>query len=351
MKIAMLLSGGVDSSVSLALLKEQGFDVTAFYLKIWLEDELSFLGDCPWQEDLQYVQAICEQLSIPLEIVSFQHEYNQRIVSYVISETRAGRTPNPDILCNKQIKFGAFLDHIGHSFDKIASGHYAQVESHSDFYTLRSTPDPIKDQTYFLSQLSQSQLARVIFPIGHLQKHEVRALAQRYNLPNKNRPDSQGICFLGKLKFKEFLACHLGKKRGEIREFETKKILGHHDGYWFHTIGQRQGLQLSGGPWFVVLKDCEQNIVYVSRSYYTEDKKRDSFFIHNMHWIPTPNDTQEYTVKLRHGAHKYRCTMEQINDQTYKIILEKNDQGIATGQFAVLYKGDYCCGGGVMQVA
>lgn len=350
MKIAMLLSGGVDSSVSLTLLKEQGFDVTAFYLKIWLEDELSFLGDCPWQEDLRYVQAVCKQLNVPLEVVSFQHEYNQRIVSYVISEARAGRTPNPDILCNKQIKFGAFLDHIGTTFDKVASGHYAQVERYDTFYALKSAPDPIKDQTYFLSQLSQSQLSRVLFPIGHLDKHEVRALAQQYDLANKNRPDSQGICFLGKLKFKEFLACHLGKKIGEIREFETEKTLGFHDGYWFHTIGQRQGLKLAGGPWFVVSKDCEQNIVYVSRLYYTEDKKRNSFFIHDMHGIPTPQNTHEYTVKLRHGAHKYRCTLQKVSDMMHKVVLEENDQGIATGQFAVLYQGDYCCGGGVMQL-
>lgn len=349
MKIAMLLSGGVDSSVALALLKEQRFDVTAFYLKIWLEDELSFLGDCPWQEDLHYVQTVCQQLNVPLEIVSFQQEYNQRIVSYVIAETKAGRTPNPDVLCNKQIKFGAFLDHIGPSFDKVASGHYAQVESHDTFYALKSAPDPVKDQTYFLSQLSQTQLARVMFPIGHLAKNEVRALAGTFNLPNKNRPDSQGICFLGKLKFKEFLACHLETMQGEIKEFETKKTVGKHDGYWFHTIGQRQGLKLSGGPWFVVSKDIDQNIIYVSRTYYDKKKKRNTFAISNANWIPSPEKAGSYSVKMRHGAHRYHCTITPVVDSdTYKIILDSDDQGIATGQFAVFYQGDYCIGGGVM---
>jgi len=348
MKIAMLLSGGVDSSVSLALLKEQAFDVTAFYLKIWLEDELSFLGDCPWQEDLRYVQAVCEQLRVPLEIVSFQDEYNKLIVSYVIGETKAGRTPNPDVLCNKQIKFGAFLDYIGSSFDKVASGHYAQVEKYDTFYALKSAPDQIKDQTYFLSQLSQQQLAKVMFPIGAFDKQMVRVLAEKYDLPNKNRPDSQGICFLGKLKFKEFLAHHLGKNPGDIKEFETEKTIGKQDGFWFHTIGQRQGLKLSGGPWFVVSKDTEKNIVYVSRTYYEKDKKRNSFLVSNINWIPAPQKNEGYFVKMRHGSHRYVCMVMQINEETYKITLDADDQGIATGQFAVFYQGEYCVGGGVI---
>lgn len=348
MKIAMLLSGGVDSAVSLALLKQKGFNVTAFYLKIWLEDELSFLGDCPWQEDLRYAQAVCQQFGVPLEIVSFQTEYNQRIVSYVIAETKAGRTPNPDILCNKQIKFGAFLDYIGTEFNHVASGHYAQVEACNGGYFLKIAPDRIKDQTYFLSQLSQSQLARVMFPIGHLQKQEVRNIAAQYDLANKNRPDSQGICFLGKLKFRDFLACHLGKQQGEIKEFETGKKIGYHNGFWFYTIGQRQGLKLAGGPWFVVSKDIDSNIVYVSRNYYNDKKKRNHFSISHMNWIPAPILHNTYSIKLRHGPQQYACSVTQVCDEVYQIQLANDDQGIAAGQFAVLYQGDYCRGGGVI---
>jgi tRNA-5-taurinomethyluridine 2-sulfurtransferase len=350
-KIAILLSGGVDSSVSLALLQQQGFAVTAFYLKIWLEDELSFLGTCPWQEDLEYVKAVCNQLNVPLEIISLQKEYQAKIVSYVISETRAGRTPNPDILCNKHIKFGVFFDAIGNKFDKIASGHYAQIIEKNGIFALKTAPDAIKDQTYFLSQLSQAQLSRLVFPIGHLNKKQVRDYAEQFDLPNKNRPDSQGICFLGKLKFREFLACHLGKQTGNIIEIETGKQLGNHEGYWFYTIGQRQGLGLSGGPWFVVSKDQEKNVVFVSRSYYAADKKRNSFIVSNVNWMLKPNLSKKNTelfVKLRHGAAKYQCTLDAVEHNCYKVTLSENDQGIATGQFAVFYQDVICLGGGVM---
>ena len=177
MKVAVLVSGGVDSSVALQLLKNQGHDVTAFYLKIWLEDELSYLGDCPWENDLAFVKQVCEQLKVPLEVVSLQKEYKDEVVAYTIAEVKAGRTPNPDILCNQRIKFGLFLDKIDPSFEKIASGHYAQIREKDGVVELVQSPDPIKDQTYFLSHLSQKQLKRVMFPIGHLQKNEVACVS------------------------------------------------------------------------------------------------------------------------------------------------------------------------------
>ncbi len=202
MKIAVLVSGGVDSSVALKLLQEQGHEVTAFYLKIWLEDELAYLGTCPWQEDLSFVAALCEQLQIPLHVAPLQKEYWDTVVSYTISEIKGGKTPNPDMLCNKMVKFGLFFDYLhkqGMRFDKVASGHYAQVVEKNGAFNLIASPDAIKDQTYFLAYLNQEQLSRILFPIGHLDKEEVRRLAHFYNVPSKSRKDSHGICFLVKI--------------------------------------------------------------------------------------------------------------------------------------------------------
>lgn len=224
MKIAVLLSGGVDSSVALRLLKEENkHELTAYYLKIWLEDELSFLGDCPWEEDLEYVRAICDELEIPLKIVPLQKEYLDHVVSYVLAELKCGRTPSPDILCNERIKFGAFFDCIDDSYEKVASGHYAQVVQENDLFCLKKAPDKVKDQTYFLSSLRQDQLSRALFPIGHLEKKEVRALAEKFNLATQTRKDSQGICFLGKIKYKDFVKFHLGEKQGDMVEAESNK--------------------------------------------------------------------------------------------------------------------------------
>ncbi len=349
MKVAVLVSGGVDSSVALRLLKEQGHDVTAYYLKIWLEDELAYLGDCPWEQDLAYVRQVCEQGGVPLKIINLQKEYHEKVVGYAIGEIKAGRTPNPDIFCNKLIKFGAFLDHIDGSYDKIASGHYAQLKEENGVFKLMRAPDPIKDQTYFLSGLSQEQLSCLIFPIGHLQKFEVRALAQKYDLPNKDRKDSQGICFLGKIKFRDFIKHNVGTQTGDIIEAETGKKLGEHEGFWFYTIGQRSGIGLSGGPWYVVSKDIDENIVYVSGEYYSDDKKRDRVTISDFN--PTAGIALDeikvldnLQVKLRHGEHMTDCSFEEGST----IKLAEQDQGIAAGQFAVLYSDDICLGSGVI---
>ena len=398
MKIAVLVSGGVDSSVALKLLKDQGHDLTAFYLKIWLEEELSFSGECPWKEDLDFAEKICKQLDVPLKVIPLQKEYQERIVNYVVSEVKAGRTPNPDVLCNKEIKFGIFYDKIGAEFEKVATGHYAQVEEKDGEYLLKTSPDPIKDQTYFLSHLSQKQLLRAMFPIGHLTKKEVRVLAEKFDLPTKVRKDSQGICFLGKIKFDDFVKHHLGTKVGDIVEFETGKKLGQHDGFWYHTIGQRKGLGLSGGPWYVVSKDIEKNIVFVSNKYFSPEKARDEFKVGNLHWIsgvpPFPvcldlsihspsqklrgilkangqeesdhpvlrqaqdkivskgnNDRIEIAnlkVKIRHGESFYECKLMLNSDGTADVKISERDQGIAAGQFAVFYENKICLGCGVI---
>lgn len=348
MKIAVLVSGGVDSAVSLALLKSQGYDVTAFYLKIWLEDELSFLGDCPWEEDLMYVRSVCDQLGVPLEIVPFQEDYWSKVVSYTINEVKSGRTPNPDILCNSRVKFGAFLDYCGSRFDKVASGHYANVVFKDGEYQLLMTPDPIKDQTYFLSGLSQEQLSKLICPIGTLNKSEVRELAKSYDLANKDRKDSQGICFLGKLKFKDFVKFHLGTLVGDLIEFETGKKLGAHEGFWFYTVGQRQGIGLSGGPWYVVKKDVKNNIVFISKNYYTQDKIRDEFEVRDLNWIGRVPEPTELKVKLRHGPVLNDCFVTKLDTGNFLVKLADNDQGIASGQHAVFYKDNRCLGGGII---
>jgi tRNA (5-methylaminomethyl-2-thiouridylate)-methyltransferase len=343
-KIAVLLSGGVDSSLALRLLHEQGHELHGFYLKIWLEDELSFLGNCPWQEDLSYIEPLCASLNVPLEVVPFQKEYWETIVSYVINEIKSGHTPNPDMLCNPHIKFGAFHRYLKDSFDYIATGHYAQKEGHEGYDLLCSAVDSFKDQTYFLASISQEQLRRALFPIGHLPKQKVRELATFYQLPAMQRKDSQGICFLGKLSFNDFIKHHVGTKQGPIIEYETGTVLGEHNGFWFHTIGQRKGLRLSGGPWFVVAKNVKENIVYASRHYAQVTELKKACIVDTFNWIYQEPKKENLEVKIRHGEQKYSCTLQMQKNGTGLITLETADQGLAPGQFTVFYDGHICLG-------
>lgn len=351
MKVAVLLSGGVDSSVALHLVQKQGdHEITAFYLKIWLEEELAFLGDCPWEEDLKYARGVCEQAGIPLHVVPLQTEYQDRIVGYVVKELKAGRTPSPDILCNQWIKFGLFFEKIDPSYDKVVSGHYAQVEENNSAFFLKRSPDPVKDQTYFLSRLSQDQLSRLWFPIGHLHKHEVRAIADELQLPNRTRPDSQGICFLGKIKYPEFVRFHLGEKAGEIIDIDNSKVVGKHKGTWFHTVGQRKGLGLGGGPWYVVKKEMEKNIVYVSHSDRYLTHARTHFTVADVHWIAGhPPSKLDLLTKVRHSPKLEQCTLRAREKGRWEVKLAAKDQGIAPGQSAIFYDGEYCLGGGVIE--
>ncbi len=349
MKIAVLVSGGVDSSVALALLKEQGHDVTAFYLKIWLEEDVAFLGQCPWEEDLKYVQAVCEQLEVPLQVLSLQREYWDLIVTYALEEIKAGRTPNSDIFCNRLIKFGKFYDKIDRSFQKIASGHYAQVHRMGDKYLLKRSPDPVKDQTYFLAYMTQEQLARACFPLGIYNKAQVRELARKYDLPNKDRKDSQGICFLGKIRYSDFVKHHLGEQRGYIIDINSGKKLGEHRGYWFYTIGQRQGLGLSGGPWYVVDKDVKENIVYVAHRDQLPEKSNRVFEVANFNWfLGQRPEKEELQVKIRHGKVIYNCKIEYVEEERACVTIDRPDSGIAPGQFAVFYDEELCLGGSVI---
>jgi tRNA-specific 2-thiouridylase len=352
--IALLLSGGVDSAVALKLLQEQfpHSKITACYLKIWLEDELAFLGECPWEEDLDYVRRICETCQVPLEIINLQSEYLDRVVDFALSELKAGRTPSPDIHCNERIKFGAFFEKAQQDYDFVASGHYAQVVHAKDGTAkLLQAPDPIKDQTYFLSNLSQRQLQKIIFPIGHLPKSEVRKLAEFHDLPPKHRKDSQGICFLGKIPYREFVKHHLGEKKGDIIELETQKVLGQHHGSWFHTIGQRKGLGLGAGPWYVVDKNFEENIVYVSHQENFLEQAHRTFNLKDINWIEAlPKGKHELLFKLRHGPSMPKGCLEILSENSAKVELEVSDPGIASGQHAVLYQNNRCLGGGVIHL-
>jgi tRNA-5-taurinomethyluridine 2-sulfurtransferase len=350
MRIAVLVSGGVDSSVALNLLVQQGYDVTAFYLKIWLEDELSYLGSCPWEEDLEYVRKITDAAGVELHVLPFQRQYWDSVVAYTISTIKAGNTPNPDVMCNKYVKFGAFQEAISGEFDKVATGHYAQVVDKGGSYELHCSPDPIKDQTYFLSYINQSQLSRALFPVGMLTKEQVRAYAHALDLASKDRKDSQGICFLGKLKFSDFIRHHVGTQQGPLVEFETGKEVGIHEGFWYYTLGQRKSIRLSGGPWYVVAKDPRKNVVYISKNYYAPDKERNTFTVQAINWISdvAPGDTL-LDIKLRHGPAMTKGMVRNLGDGTYRVELETRDQGIAPGQFAVFYDKGVCLGGGIIK--
>lgn len=310
---------------------------------------------------MKYAKAVCDQVHVPLEVVHLTDEYWKNVVSYIIEEYRCGRTPNPDVLCNTRIKFGAFMDAISSmEFDYVASGHYANVvHSFTDQMdkpsVLELSKDMVKDQTYFLSHLSQIQLKRLIFPLGCIPKDEVRSLATKLDLPNRDRKDSQGICFLGKIKFSEFVARHIGEKEGIILEAETGDLLGKHRGFWFYTIGQRQGLRLPGGPWYVVEKDVKNNVVFVSRNYFSLDKRRRLFRVGSLKWISRepPGQISQLQCKVRHGPGFYNCslTMEPGEDGHEDVVvvqLSEDDQGLAAGQFTAFYQGRSCIGSGVI---
>jgi len=351
MKTAVLLSGGVDSSVALYELLRQGrTDVTAYYLKIWLEDELSYLGDCPWEEDLGYARAVCDAAGVPLKVVPLQAEYYEKVVEYALGELRVGHTPSPDIFCNQRVKFGAFYDKVGEDVDRVASGHYGVVDRSAETVRLLRSPDPVKDQTYFLSHLSQAQVAKIEFPIGGYFKKQVRDLAHEYDLANQARKDSQGICFLGKIRYNDFVKYYLGQKTGPIVDRETGKKLGDHQGFWFHTIGQRSGLGLGNGPWFVVDKDIDTNTVFVSHLEHRQNQIRRDFVVGELTWIHRrPRADEALTCKLRHGPELLGCLVESSPDGSRLAVrLDEGDAGIAPGQFSVFYSGDECLGAGMI---
>lgn len=339
MNIAVLLSGGVDSSVVVHLLCEQGHRPSLFYIKIG-RDDADYM-DCSAEEDLEMASAIARRYGLPLEVVDLHREYWENVAAYAIDKIRRGLTPNPDVMCNKLIKFGCFEQQVGKEFDFTATGHYATTVLQDGKTWLGTALDPIKDQTDFLAQIDQLQVAKLMFPLGGLMKHEVRDIALRAGLPSAKRRDSQGICFLGKIDYNDFVRRFLGEREGDIVELETGKKLGRHRGYWFHTIGQRKGLGLSGGPWFVVSKDVDENVVYVSHGYDTQQQYGYEFRMRDFHFItanPWEDMGQEVdvTFKIRHTPEFIKGRLSREADG-YRIYSEEKLQGIAPGQFGVIY--------------
>lgn len=354
MNIAALVSGGVDSSVVVHRLKEQGYDPTIFYIRIGMEDEKGFI-DCPSEEDIEITTAVAKKYGCRFEIVSLHEEYWENVVSYTIEAVRRGLTPNPDMMCNKMIKFGYFDQKWGYDFDKIATGHYATTTEKDGLTWLSTAHDQVKDQTYFLGQINYAQVSKLMFPIGDLLKSEVRQIAAENKLPSAQRKDSQGICFLGKINYNDFIRRYLGVKKGKIVELETGKVVGQHDGFWFHTIGQRRGLGLSGGPWFVVRKDTDSNVLYVSNGYDPETQYGKDVSLRGFQFITKDlwgdfSGTKEIAFKIRHTPEFTQGILEKDGD-LLTIHSEDKIQGIAAGQFGVIYDKDckLCIGSGIIQ--
>jgi tRNA-specific 2-thiouridylase len=354
MEIATLVSGGVDSSVTIPILKEKGYDPVIFYIRIAMENEPGFT-DCPSEEDIEITTFIAKKYGCKFEIVDLQKEYWERVIDYTLSTVGKGLTPNPDIMCNRLIKFGSFEEKYGKDFNKIATGHYANtLEKDGEVY-LSTARDKKKDQTYFLGRITYAQLSKVMFPIGNMLKKEVREMAEKLSLPSAYRPDSQGICFLGKINYREFIRKYVGENHGKVVELETGKILGTHDGLWFHTIGQRKGLGLGQGPWFVVKKNIEENIIYVSNGYDPVAQYDDNILLTDFLFINEKPD-RDYSVKQRIN-YKIRHQTEfmegdLINEgEYYRIISDKKISGIAPGQFGVIYdeQKKICLGSGVIK--
>ena len=339
MKIAALVSGGVDSSVVVHRLKEQGITPDIFYIRIGMEDEEGYI-DCPAEEDIEITQWLARHYGCRFEEVNLHKEYWDNVVSYTIETVRQGLTPNPDVMCNKLIKFGAFDDRCGAGYDHIATGHYARIAHHNGYTYLATAADALKDQTDFLSQLDYRQICRLMFPVGDLPKSEVRAIAARAGLPSATRKDSQGICFLGKINYNDFLRRYLGEREGKIVELETGRVLGTHRGYWFHTIGQRKGLYLSGGPWFVVKKDIGQNVLYVSQGYEPAAAHGHNIRLAGFHWLGEDLGLHDVKFKIRHTPEFHQGHLEPQADGTVMLHSDDAIQGIAAGQYATLYDND-----------
>lgn len=351
--IAALLSGGVDGSVVVHLLCEQGYKPALFYIKIGM-DGAEYM-DCSAEEDIELATAIARKYGLSLEIVDLHREYWDQVAAYAIDKIRKGQTPNPDVMCNKLIKFGCFEQRVGKDFDFTATGHYATTLLRDGKTWLGTAKDPVKDQTDFLAQIDYLQVSKLMFPIGRLMKQEVREIAQRAGLPSARRKDSQGICFLGKINYNDFVRRFLGEKVGAVIELETGKRIGTHRGYWFHTIGQRKGLGLSGGPWFVIKKDIEENIIYVSRGYGVETQYGKEFALADFHfitdnpWSGLDEEEVDITFKIRHTPEFIKGRIIRENDR-YRVLSSEKLQGIAPGQFGVIYDeaAEVCIGSGCL---
>ncbi len=348
------LSGGVDSSVAAFLLKEAGHTVEGVFMKNWEGDDTETY--CSAAKDIADAQAVCDRLNIDLHVVNFSDQYWERVFTYFLDEYRAGRTPNPDILCNKEIKFKAFLDYAKQKgADYIATGHYVRSRKEDNQVTLLKGRDPQKDQSYFLHALNEVQLAQSLFPVGDLPKREVRAIAEKLGFNNHAKKDSTGICFIGERKFKAFLNQYLPAQPGEI-ETLNGEILGRHDGLMFYTMGQRQGLNLGGkkgkaeAPWYVADKDIKRNVLIVVQGDQHPALFKKSLITGLLHWINSP-PTLPLTVmaKTRYRQGDQPCLIEPVDSFHYRVIFEQPQRAITPGQSIVFYRDEVCLGGGIIE--
>ncbi len=347
-RVFLGMSGGVDSSVSAILLKEQGYDVTGIYMKNWSKDLPGM--KCPWAEDLADAKRVAVGLDLDFEVWDFEAEYKQKVVDYMLGEFQRGRTPNPDIMCNEQIKFKLFYDRaIAHGADFIATGHYARTNN----IDLLRAVDENKDQTYFLYRMSDVATAQTIFPVGGLTKPAVKELAKKYQLDVAGKKESMGVCFVGEVGMKDFLKEYLDTAAGEIREIETDKVLGYHDGAIYYTIGQRHGLYLGGGlPYYVVQKDLPRNLVYVSKNLNHPTLWAKTLLLENLHLrggreLNNIMKAENLQVRLRHRAPLVSVKL-MYEDSSVTLEFENAIKRPAAGQSAVLYDGDICLGGGII---
>lgn len=334
------MSGGVDSSVTAALLKQQGYNVVGVYMKNWTQDIAGF--ECPWKEDYQDAKRVATKLRIDFKVFDFQKEYKQKVVDYMIAEFQSGRTPNPDIMCNQEVKFKLFLEtSLADGADMIATGHYASTKNGQ----LLTAQNKDKDQTYFLYRVTEKALTKTLFPIGNFKtKQEVRDLAKKFGLQTANKKDSQGICFVGQVGIKEFLSQYIHTEPGPIINQKNEEI-GQHEGAIFYTIGQRHGLNVGGGlPYYVTKKDIKTNTVYVTTDLSDKDLWSKEVNLEDLYWInETPDPEKEYKVRLRYRGPLVTCV---ISEQ--KLILKDEQRAVAAGQSAVIYDGDRVVGGGII---
>ena len=354
-KVIVGMSGGVDSSVSAYLLKSQGYQVEGLFMKNWEEDDNDEY--CAAAEDLADAQAVCDKLGIHLHTINFAAEYWDNVFEYFLAEYRAGRTPNPDIMCNKEIKFKAFLEFAAEDLgaDYIATGHYVRRELRDGCWRLLRGLDQNKDQSYFLYTLGSEHVAKTLFPVGNIEKPEVRAIAEREGLITHDKKDSTGICFIGERKFKDFLQRYLPAQPGDIETAEGE-VVGRHEGLMYHTLGQRKGLLIGGmknhgdEPWYVVEKDLTRNVLVVGQGANHPRLFSDGLIANQLHWTSRTKLTTEISafVKTRYRQQDIACTLIPLDNDTLKVVFDTPQKAVTPGQSAVFYVNDECLGGGII---